>query len=139
MARSTLNPLSLTGGFLRSRLLSFRREALILWFALWHRDTPIHLRLGAVAVGLYLLSPIDLIPIVVPFWGLVDDLVIVPLGVRLVAERLPPGVRAEADIKVAHWIERYFKRPLLALLVFALGLIALWIGLLFLLWRAVFG
>ena len=46
--------------------------------------TPLAARLLAAAVAAYALNPIDLIPDVIPVLGLLDDLVLVPLGVRLV-------------------------------------------------------
>jgi uncharacterized membrane protein YkvA (DUF1232 family) len=50
---------------------------------------------------LYLVSPIDLIPDALPFFGVVDDLVIIPLAIRWLLNRLPPALRAEVDQRVA--------------------------------------
>ena len=60
--------------------------------ALAARDprTPWPARLLALAVVAYALSPVDLIPDAVPILGLLDDLVVVPLGLGL-AIRLVPG------------------------------------------------
>lgn len=49
----------------------------------------------AVAVAGYALSPIDLIPDFIPVLGVLDDLVIVPLGLLLVIRLIPPEVMAE--------------------------------------------
>jgi uncharacterized membrane protein YkvA (DUF1232 family) len=38
------------------------------------------------------LSPIDLLPDVLPVIGIVDDLVLVPLAIRWMLNRLPPGI-----------------------------------------------
>ena len=46
-------------------------------------------------VVLYALSPIDLIPDWIPFVGLLDDLVIVPLGIVLARRMIPGAVLAE--------------------------------------------
>jgi uncharacterized membrane protein YkvA (DUF1232 family) len=55
-------------------------------------------------VVLYALSPIDLIPDWIPFVGLLDDLVIVPLGIVLARRMIPAPVlaecRARADAKL---------------------------------------
>ena len=48
-------------------------------------------------VPAYLLSPIDLIPDVVPVLGWVDDLIIVPLMVSLIVRLLPQPVRVHPD------------------------------------------
>ena len=47
-------------------------------------------------IALYLFSPIDLIPDVLPVIGMVDDLVLVPLAIRWLLKRLPPGIAQAA-------------------------------------------
>ena len=49
----------------------------------------------------YALSPIDLIPDAIPVLGLLDDLVLVPLGLALAIRLLPADVLAEARASVA--------------------------------------
>ena len=75
-----------------------RGDALKLWFALRHPAAPGWLKLGTALIALYVLSPIDLIPDVLPFIGVVDDLVLVPLAIRWLLKRLPPDIaRAAAN------------------------------------------
>lgn len=66
-----------------------RGDARQLWFALRHPAAPAWLKLGAALIVLYVLSPIDLIPDVIPVVGVVDDLVLVPLAIRFLLRRLP--------------------------------------------------
>ena len=72
-----------------------RGDARQLWFALRHPNAPGWLKLGTALIALYLFSPIDLIPDVLPVVGMVDDLVLVPLAIRWLLKRLPPEI-AEA-------------------------------------------
>jgi uncharacterized membrane protein YkvA (DUF1232 family) len=72
-----------------------RGDARQLWFALRHPAAPGWLKLGTAAIAVYLFSPIDLIPDVIPFLGVVDDLVLVPLAIRWLLGRLPPELRAD--------------------------------------------
>ena len=44
----------------------------------------------------YAFSPIDLIPDPIPVLGLLDDLVLVPLGIALMLRLLPPEVLRDA-------------------------------------------
>ncbi|HUG21312.1 YkvA family protein [Piscinibacter sp.] len=74
-----------------------RGDARRLWFALRHPASPAWLKVGTGLIVLYLLSPIDLIPDVIPFLGIVDDLVIVPLAIRWLLARLPADVRGDVD------------------------------------------
>lgn len=69
-----------------------RGDALRLWFALRHPAAPGWLKLGALGIVLYLLSPIDIIPDWIPLLGVVDDLVIIPLAIRFLLDRLPPEI-----------------------------------------------
>ena len=66
-----------------------------LWFALRHPDAPRWLKVGPALIVLYLLSPIDLIPDAIPLFGVVDDLVIVPLAIRWLLARLPANLLAD--------------------------------------------
>ena len=73
-----------------------RGDALRLWRALRHPASPGWLKLGIGLLALYLVSPIDLIPDVLPVIGVIDDLVLVPLAIRWLLDRLPPEVTAHS-------------------------------------------
>lgn len=73
-----------------------RGDARHLWFALRHPASPGWLKLGTAMLVLYLFSPIDLIPDALPFIGVVDDLVLVPLAIRFMLKRLPPHITQAA-------------------------------------------
>ncbi len=62
---------------------------LALWKLFKHPDTPWAPKLVAVAVLAYAVSPIDLIPDFIPVLGLLDDLLLLPLGVALVVRLTP--------------------------------------------------
>lgn len=62
---------------------------LALWKLWQHPETPRAVRWVAVAVLAYALSPIDLIPDFIPVLGLLDDLILLPLGVALVVKLTP--------------------------------------------------
>lgn len=79
-----------------SRLLTFRKELGLLWRAFLAPETPLHLKALMLLVPAYLLSPIDLIPDVIPLLGWVDDLVVVPLLVSLIVRMLPQRAPAYA-------------------------------------------
>lgn len=57
-------------GVLKRRFLSFRKEAVVLWYAFRDPRTPFALKVASLLTGLYLASPIDLIPFNVPFLGI---------------------------------------------------------------------
>jgi uncharacterized membrane protein YkvA (DUF1232 family) len=108
---------------------------LALWKLFRHPQTPLAVKLIAVLVLAYALSPIDLIPDFVPVFGQLDDLVLIPLGVALAA-RLTPKPLWEARLAEAEAstdkLPRLWWGAAAVLLVWAglLGLVVWW------LWRA---
>lgn len=123
-------------GALRRRFLRFRREIIVVAYAVRHPDTPWRLRVAGLGLILYLAMPVDLIPIFVPVAGLVDDLLVVPWGLGMVVRRLPAGARADAEASAARFIDRYVSQPLRFLLILLLTLLVVWAALLWLMWRA---
>ncbi len=74
-----------------------RGDARRLWWALRHPDAPGWLKLGTVGLVVYLVSPVDLIPDMMPLLGVVDDIVIIPAAIRWMLSRLPASIRVDLD------------------------------------------
>ena len=70
-------------------------DARLLWRAVRHPQSPGWLKLGTLGIALYLLSPIDVIPDVIMFIGVLDDIVLVPLAIRFLLNRLPAHLRTD--------------------------------------------
>ena len=109
-----------------------KRDVLVVYFAARHPATPLAVRLLALAIAAYALSPIDLIPDFVPIFGYLDDLLIVPLGIALVMRLLPPAVLEASRARAAAVLQR--PRSWMA----GLCIVVFWIGLfgLFAIWLA---
>ena len=71
------------------RLMQFRHDLVKLWRAFWNPKTPLWLKAAMVGVLLYLVSPFDLIPDFLLGFGILDDLVLVPMMLSWIARRLP--------------------------------------------------
>jgi uncharacterized membrane protein YkvA (DUF1232 family) len=85
---------------LLARFVTFRKELATLWQAFVSSETPVHLKALMLLVPAYLLSPIDLIPDMIPLLGWVDDFIVVPLLVSFIVKLLPqkaPVYRRTAD------------------------------------------
>lgn len=78
-----------------------RGDARQLWFALRHPLAPGWLKLGTALIALYVFSPIDIVPDVLPVIGWVDDLVLVPMAIRWLLKFLPPEVAQAAAARRA--------------------------------------
>lgn len=66
------------------------RDVLAVLLAIRHPQTAWYAKALAAAVVAYALSPIDLIPDIIPVLGLLDDLVLVPVGLLLARKMIPP-------------------------------------------------
>ena len=71
-----------------------RGDARDLWRAVRHPLAPGWLKLGVALLAVYVFSPIDLVPDMLPFVGWMDDVVLVPLAIRWLLKRLPPELAA---------------------------------------------
>ena len=74
---------------------AIRRDVHALWLAARDPRTPRAARLLAVAIAAYALSPIDLIPDVIPVLGYLDEAILLPLLILLVIRLIPPVLMAE--------------------------------------------
>lgn len=79
------------------RFVTFRNELATLWRAFMAPETPWHLKALMLLVPAYLLSPIDLIPDLVPILGFLDDFVVVPMLVSWIVKMIPQPVRVRPD------------------------------------------
>ena len=80
-----------------------RGDARRLWLALRHPAAPTWLKVGTALIVLYVVSPIDLVPDVLPVIGVVDDLILVPLAIRWLLNRLPPDIAAATARASTGW------------------------------------
>jgi uncharacterized membrane protein YkvA (DUF1232 family) len=80
---------------LRSRTSSLKIEALALGLATRHPQTPWYARLMVGGLVAYAVTPIDLVPDMVPVLGIIDDLVFVPLALGLAVRFVPAAVLTE--------------------------------------------
>ncbi|MEO5494494.1 MAG: YkvA family protein [Sphingomonas sp.] len=72
-----------------------KRDVVALWLAARDPRVPWMAKAVAGGVAAYALSPIDLIPDVIPVLGYLDDLLIVPAGIWLAVRMIPPELMAE--------------------------------------------
>jgi uncharacterized membrane protein YkvA (DUF1232 family) len=72
-----------------------RIEAHAVWLSVRDPRTPLLAKLFGLLVAAYALSPIDLIPDFIPILGLLDDAILIPLGVWLFEKMVPAEILAE--------------------------------------------
>ena len=130
---------------MRSRISRFRNaflgvatEIYALSLALRDPHASWGARLVALAFTFYVLNPIDIIPEVVPFFGILDDALAVPLAYFVVSRMVPAQLmesahRAAAESNVGQRLWRVF---LIALAFLSLIWLIAFIGLGITIWRA---
>ncbi|HEV2747238.1 MAG TPA: YkvA family protein [Allosphingosinicella sp.] len=89
-----------------SLLRKLRVDAHAAWLAARDPRTPWYARAFGLVVTAYALSPIDLIPDFIPVLGLLDDALLIPLGIWLFVKMLPAGLFDEHRAVAAAAAER---------------------------------
>ena len=120
-------------GRLRDWARAIKRDVVAIWLAGRDPRVPWPVKLLALLVAGYALSPIDLIPDFIPVLGYLDDVLLVPLGVLLVIRLLPPALLAEHRASAAAIIERPVSKRGMAVIIaiwLAAAALAAW-----LIWR----
>lgn len=80
---------------LKQEARELNREVAALFLAARHPRTPWYAKLLMLVIVAYAVSPIDLIPDFVPVFGLLDDLLLLPLGIAIVLRMIPETVLVE--------------------------------------------
>lgn len=108
---------------LRQRASTLKRETYAL--ALAYRDprTPWRAKLWAACVVAYAVSPIDLIPDFIPVLGLLDDLILLPMGIALAIRLIPAEILDECRTKAAAEMQESSSSWIAAAVV-----VAIWLG-----------
>jgi uncharacterized membrane protein YkvA (DUF1232 family) len=84
---------------LRQRARALKDQTYVLYLAARHPGTPWYAKLLVAGIVAYAFSPIDLIPDFIPVLGLLDDLVLIPLGIWLAIRLVPPAVLADCRLR----------------------------------------
>lgn len=91
---------------LKHQVRQLKQQTLTVYYAARDPQMPLLIKLLALLVAAYALSPIDLIPDFIPVIGYLDDLILIPLGLALVIRFTPPAVIAAARVKASQAVEK---------------------------------
>src|SRR5690349_10999898 len=98
---------------------SFRKQLLTLYYALKDNRTPWYAKATALTSILYLFSPIDILPDVIPLAGYLDDLFVVPFLIDVSARLLPAEVKLLAEQRARARSKKIFWVIIIVILVIA--------------------
>ncbi len=106
------------------------RDGLALYVAARNPRTPWYAKLLALMVAAYALSPIDLIPDVIPVLGLLDELILLPIAIALIARLIPADIMAESRTAAERMVQKPRSKAGAAIIIgiwaLALGTLAWW-------------
>jgi uncharacterized membrane protein YkvA (DUF1232 family) len=85
--------------------------AITMWRLRRDPRVPLRAKAALVFAGLWVLSPIDLIPEFLPVIGPLDDIVVVALALRFAARRVPREALEEAWTGEPHLLDRLLGAP----------------------------
>src|SRR5688500_16739231 len=80
-----------------SRRWSFKKEIFTLFYAFKYERTPWYAKLTSLLSVIYLLSPADIVPDIIPLAGYIDDLLVVPFLVNVSTRLLPADVKRKSE------------------------------------------
>lgn len=107
---------------LRTWARALKRDAHAVWLLARDPRTPWYAKAVALVVAAYALSPIDLIPDVIPVLGYLDDVILVPAGLWLALKLTPPALVAELRARADAGADRPVSRTAAGVIV------AVWIS-----------
>jgi uncharacterized membrane protein YkvA (DUF1232 family) len=115
----------------KGRVADLRREVVALYLAVRDPRCLWYARALAAVVIAYALSPLDLIPDFIPVLGLLDDLVLVPLGLLAVRRLIPAAVlddaRRRAETEGTPPASRLAAAVIVALWLVLAGTVGYWV------------
>jgi len=83
------------------------RDLPLVWFALRNTHTPVALKLGAMLLAIYVISPIDLVPDALPVLGWLDDATLLALAIPFLLKFVPASALAESQLARDQWLSRW--------------------------------
>lgn len=118
---------------LRQWARRLKRDAVTLWFAMKHPETPWYAKALGLFVVTYALSPIDLIPDFIPVLGYLDDVLLLPGLIWLAIKLIPLPILEVCRAQAEQWMHDAQAKPVSR--VGAVVIVVIWIAAGFAAWR----
>ncbi|WP_237132364.1 YkvA family protein [Pseudohongiella sp. O18] len=111
---------------IKEQARNIRTQTLAIYYAARDPRMPFLVRVLAILVAAYALSPIDLIPDFIPIIGLLDDIIIIPAGLALIMRLTPPSVMESARLQAQEAAEKPVSYSA-AVIIITIWLFLLWV------------
>ena len=111
---------------IKEQTRNIRAQTLAIYYAARDPRMPFFVRVLAILVAAYALSPIDLIPDFIPIIGLLDDIIIIPAGLALIVHLTPNSVMESARLQAQDAVEKPVSYSA-AVVIITIWLVLLWV------------
>lgn len=89
---------------LKLKAKQLKKQIIIVYLAYMHKDVKWYNKAFLLLILIYAVSPIDLIPDFIPILGMLDDIILIPLGVIIAMRIIPKSVWEECKIAAENGI-----------------------------------
>lgn len=99
-------------GTIKSKAKQLKKQIIIVYLAYSHKDVQWYKKAFLLLILIYALSPIDLIPDFIPILGMLDELVLIPLGVIIAMKIIPQSIWEDCRVSAESGVsidEKYKK------------------------------
>jgi uncharacterized membrane protein YkvA (DUF1232 family) len=72
-----------------------KKQIILVYLAYMHKDVKWYKKAFLLLILIYAVSPIDLIPDFIPILGLLDDIILIPLGIMIAIRIIPKDIWEE--------------------------------------------
>lgn len=102
-----------------------RKQIITVYLAYRHKEVKWYIKVFLLLILVYALSPIDLIPDFIPVLGMLDDLILIPMGVYIAIKIIPKGIweDCQKDAENGVTIDRNYKKIGAALIILIWGIV----------------
>jgi uncharacterized membrane protein YkvA (DUF1232 family) len=113
---------------IKSWARNLKKYVFVLYFAYKDSRVPWYAKVFTACVVAYAFSPIDLIPDFIPVLGYLDDIIIVPLGIKLALKMIPNTVVKDCEEKAEELMVKGKPKNWLVgtLIIIFWGIILIW-------------
>ena len=83
---------------IKAKAKEFKKQIMMVYLAYMHKDVKWYIKAFLLLILIYAASPIDLIPDFIPILGMLDDIILIPLGVIIAIKIIPKHVWEECKM-----------------------------------------
>lgn len=84
---------------IKTKAKQLKKQVIIVYLAYMHKDVQWYKKAFLLLLLIYALSPIDLIPDFIPVLGLLDEMILIPIGVIIAMKMIPQDIWTECKQK----------------------------------------